>query len=345
MSPYICIKIKEMKNIIFFIIILSIFSCQTENNTKGEPIVEKDNNILKILSTHQLDGDTKLNSEVGYVAVVAPTLTNKEVFDLGLHMAGFYTYLENEAKGGVETILISPDSSQYYAAFVSGLKKNNPILFKEMTFVNDTDSTLLKQIASESVHLDHAGFAIAYDADGNFLYNIDEYRCQGEKLQRFHQTFYPREIANHPTPSYEIKKGEKLPTELLKYVEDYIGKQNVMFTFYPSPLSHACSIQMDDFTHFSDKMNMKMFAVSIGNESQINSWSMNQYVGLEMIADSTGVISNDFNSLLREKDGIVYSDRTVFIINKEGIVEYVNQDYDIAADLTNLENAILGLEK
>lgn len=334
-----------MKNVLFFVCILSIFSCQIDANDPTQSAEENENNILNILSSHQVDGDTELDSEVGYVAVVVPTLTNQNAFDLGLHMAGFYTYLESEANGGVETILITSDSTQHYSNFISSLEKNSPVVFKEMSFVHDKDSSLVKNIAAASKHLDHAGFALAYDKEGNFMYHIDEYRCQGEKLQRFYQTFYPREIANHPTPSYEIKKGEKLPAELLKYVEEYIGKQNVMFTFYPSPLSHACSIQMDDFTHLSDKANLKMFAVSIGDEAQINSWKMNQYVGLNMIADSTGIVSNDFNSLLREDDGIVYSDRTVFIIDKEGIVQYINKDYDVMADLTNLENAILDLSK
>lgn len=334
-----------MKNVIFLIFVLSIFSCKTESNHEDREISKGENNIFNLLSSHRIDGDTKLNSEVGYVAVIVPTLTNQKVFDLGLHLAGFYTYLESEANGGVETILISSDSMQYYSNFISSLEKNNPIIFKEMSFVYDADSTLIKNIAAASKHLNHAGFALAYDHDGNFMYHIDEYRCQGEKLQRFYQTFYPREIADHPNPSYEIKKGEKLPNELLKYIDNYIGKQNVMFTFYPSPLSHACSIQMDDFTHFSEKSNLKMFAVSIGDEAQINSWKMNQYLGLDMIADSTGIISNDFNSLLREDDGIVYSDRTVFIIDKEGVVQYINKDYDVVADLSNLENAILDLAK
>ena len=334
-----------MKNILFLIVILSVFSCKAELNSPTQEIVKDENNILDLLSSHEIDGDKKLNSEVGYVAVVVPTLIDKNVFDLGLHMAGFYTYLESEANGGVETILISADSTQYYAAFISSLEKNNPTIFNELSFINDTDSTLVKNIAAASKHLDHAGFALAYDKNGNFMYHIDEYRSQGEKLQRFYQTFYPREIANHPSPSYEIKKGEKLPTELLKYVDGYMGKQNVMFTFYPSPLSHACSIHMDNFTHLSNKANLKMFAVSIADEAQINSWKMNQYVGLDMIPDSTGIISNDFNSLLREEDGIVYSDRTVFIIDKEGIVQYINEDYDVVADLTNLENAILKLAK
>ncbi|MGK0390472.1 MAG: alkyl hydroperoxide reductase subunit AhpC [Maribacter sp.] len=334
-----------MRNILFFISILFIFSCQIESNNEAQVIEKGENNILDLLSSHKIDGDSQLHSKVGYVAVVVPTLTDQNVFDLGLHMAGFYTYLESEARGGVETILISSDSIQHYSAFISSMKENNPIIFKELSFISDTSSILVNNIAAASKHLDHAGFALVYDADGNFMYHIDEYRCQGEKLQRFYQTFYPRKIANYPTTSYEIKKEEKLPAELLKYVDSYIGQQNVMFTFYPSPLSHACSIQMNDFTQLSEQANLKMFAVSIGDEAQINSWKMNQYVGLDMIADSTGIVSNDFNSLLREEDGIVYSDRTVFIIDKEGIVQYINKDYDVVADLSNLEEAILALSK
>lgn len=334
-----------MRILIITALALLFFCCQTEANKEDKTVIKDENNILKFLAKQTLDGDKQLKSDVGYVVVITPTLVNKKIFDLGLHFAGFYTYLESEANGGVETIFVAVDSTQYYSAFMADLQKNNPVFYKEMTFISDVDSNLIHQLKPESLHLDHAGLAIAYDADGNYLYDLDEYRSQGEKLQRLHQTYYPREIANHPKPTYEIVKGEKLPTELLKYAEDYIGQQNVMITFYPSPLSHACSIQMDDFTKFSDEMNLKMFAISIGNEKQINSWSQNQYVGLEMLADSTGIISNDFNSILREHDGIVYSDRTVFIIDKAGIVQYVNKDYDVGADLTNLENAILSLKK
>ncbi len=334
-----------MRNILTFLVaICLLYSCAPENGGEAT-VAQSDNNILRLLSDYRIHGDDEFKSEVGYVAVVAPTLTDKNVFDLGLYMAGFYTYLENEAKGGVETVLIASDSTRYYETFINRLEKHNPELFESLSFVSDTSGQLIQKIASESAHLDHAGFALAYDKNGEFLYHLDEYRCQGEKLQRLYQTYYPRTIAAHPSPNYEIKEGEKLPAELLKYVGESLGKEHVMFTFYPSPLSHACSIQMDDFTHFSAQKNLKMFAVSIGNDEQINSWKMNQYVGLNMIADSTGIISNDFNSLLREEDGIVYSDRTVFIIDKNGIVKYINEDYDVLADLRGLESAILSLSE
>jgi len=327
-----------MRNIIFFACILFFCSCQNEGKKQTNIPAIQENNILSFLSNQTLDGDKDLKSEVGYAVVIAPTLTNKKIFDLGLHLAGFYTYLESEKNGGVETIFIAVDSTKYYTKFIADLEKHNPVYLKEMTFISDVDSSLIKKLAPEELHLDHAGMALAYDAQGNFLFELDEYRSQGEKLQRLHQTYYPRKIAKHPKPKYEIVKGQKLPTELIKYVDGHIGKQNVMITFYPSPLSHACSIQMDDFTKFSEEANLKMFAVSIGNETQIESWSQNQYVGLEMLADSTGIISNDFNSLLREHDGIVYSDRTVFIIDKEGIVQYVNKDYDVMANKLSNSN-------
>ncbi len=336
-----------MKNtLLFLFVVIGWMACQ--NNASSPTPSEPSSSMLDVLKTvGDMKGDLNFHQTQtkGYVVVVAPTLADQNTFDVGLHTAGVYTYLENEKDGGVETILVSQEKPKVYQSFIDIFKKERSELYPKLTFINDTTGQIVKALGVNTEHLDHAGEAIAFDAKGNKLYSLDEYRCQGEKLQRLYQTFYPRTIEEFGKNSYTIEKGKKLPTELMKYVKDYIGKQNVMMTFYPSPLSHACSIQMDDFTHFSEKKNIKMFGVSIGTHEQVNAWKMNQYVGLELLADSTGVISNDFNSLLREDDGIIYSDRTVFIIDKEGIVQYINEDYDVVADLTNLENAILALSE
>jgi len=121
-----------------------------------------------------------------------------------------------------------------------------------------------------------------------------------------------------------------------------------LFTFYPSPLSHTCSVQMetlDELTlsHLGTK-SLKVLAVSIGSTAQIESWKFHQPIdGMEMVADSTGAISNAFHSVLEDEHQVIYSDRTVFLINKEGMVTYKNQDYDVRADLDLLEEAILKL--
>ncbi len=331
-----------MKNILGFFSLIIIFSC----NTSSPNTLLKTDSVLSVLNkTGDKRGDVNfLNHPTnGYVVVLAPTLVDNNVFDVGLHTAGVYTYLENEKNGGVQTILVSQEQPDIFEQFIQKFKTEKPDLFSKLTFINDTTKQLVKTLEINSIHLDHAGEAIAFDKEGTPLYHLDEYRCQGEKLQRLHQTYYPRIIDEFTAPTYTIEMGKALPKELHKYVGHYLGKQNILMTFYPSPLSHACSIQMDDFTHFSEKKNLKMFGVSIGSDEQVNAWKMNQYVGLELVADSTGIISNDFNSILKDENGIIYSDRTVFLIDKEGIVTYINQDYDVKADLTNLENAILAL--
>ncbi len=341
------IKIRMKNNILFLLFAISFMACTNTDPSSNEP-VQKESPIIQSLKTvGDMRGDMNLfkTTPKGYVAVVAPTLVDQNIFDLSLHTAGVYTYLENEKDGGVETILISQENQETFESFIKIFEKERAELYPKLTFINDTTGQLVKVLGVNPEHLDHAGEAVALDKEGKKLFSLDEYRCQGEKLQRLHQTYFPRTIEAFAAPSYEIKQGEKLPVELTKYVENHLGKENVMITFYPSPLSHACSIQMDDFTHFSEKKNLKMFGVSIGTDEQVEAWKMNQYVGLELLADSTGMISNDFNSLLREDDGIVYSDRTVFIIDKNGIVQYINKDYDVVADLSNLEKAILALSE
>ena len=108
-----------MRNLIILTSLLFLFSCKTTyDKQKNTPLIEE-NNLLKHLSTQTLDGDKNVKSDVGYVVAITPTLTNKKVFDLNLHLAGFYTYLESEANGGVETIFIAVDSTKYYSAFIN----------------------------------------------------------------------------------------------------------------------------------------------------------------------------------------------------------------------------------
>ncbi len=331
-----------MKHWIFYTFLIFIVACNTPKTTEE---VQTSSTLEQLSSIGEMRGDRNFmnTSPKGYVVVLAPTLLDKNTFDVSLHTAGMFTYLENEKMGKVETILVSEESPQDFDRFMMAFKEQRSELFPQLTFINDTTKQIREILEVNPLHLDHAGEAMALDEEGNILYHLEEYRCQGEKLQRLYQTFFPRTLTDFQKPSYEIKVGEKLPTELLKYVENQIGKQNILMTFYPSPLSHACSIQMDDFTHFSDKKNLKMFGVSIGTEEQVNAWKMNQYVGLELLADSTGIISNDFNSLLQEEDGVIYSDRTVFLIDKKGIIKYINKDYDVMADINNLEKAIIEL--
>jgi peroxiredoxin len=58
------------------------------------------------------------------------------------------------------------------------------------------------------------------------------------------------------------------------------------------------------------------------------------------ISDTTGNISARFGSLHKMKNGGYYSDRTVFVLDKNGVIRYVDYDYDVKKDFDRLKKEI-----
>lgn len=324
----------------------SASAAKTPNKTATSQKVNLSPALQAIQAEGKLWGDDKVFDQKakGYIVVYAPRLDDPYYFDHQLHIAGMYTYFEAEKGEKVETILIGKDDKAIFDDFIETTKSQHPDIFKALTFVNDTDSSLVKTLGLDADHLDHGGVAITYDDKGKALFQEIDYKCQGEKLQHMHQHFYPRKIS-FPATGYKIEVGKKIPPELNSYFADYMGKQNVLMTFYPAPLSHSCSVQMRTLGNFAvqnmESKDLKVIAVSIGSLQQVEAWQLHQPIkGLEMVADTSGSISNAFNSLLKDEHGVIYSDRTVFLIDKTGMVRYINKDYDVKADLDVLEGEI-----
>ncbi len=308
------------------------------------PADAKGNLLQQLKAVGNLYGDTQCFDKPakGYVVLYAPT--DVPVFNEQLHTAGMYTYFEKNKKDGVQTIYISKQPRLEFQTFLDTIKTKYPSFYKELSFIHDVDSSLIDVLKIDKEELQHGGIAYVFDKEGKELFSLDDYLCQGEKLQHIYQHFYPSDLKFTETAS-KIETGKMIPPELNTYFADYLGKQNVLITFYPAPLSHSCSIQMGQLSEFAvdnlESKKLKVLAISIGNQEQVTAWGIHQPVdGIELVADSLGVISNAFDSILTEANGTIYSDRTVFLIDKTGIVRYINKDYDVGADLDILEDEI-----
>jgi len=346
---------------LLLLLLFVLGSCTESGKSPGKKLVLKEKPIdakegkavsnelvelRKALKTGSIEGDKGAldRGSSGYVLVYVPALNDKNTFDHKLHGAGMFTYFENQPKKLVETILVSKQPKKVFDAYVAETKKEQPEVYRSMTMIHDADKSILKALEIDEDHLAHGGVAITFDGNGKQLFEQEDYKCQGEKLLRMHQHFYPRTL-DLPKTNYELKVGQKAPEDLKKYIGEHLGKKNLLVTFYPAPLSHSCSIQMATLGEFAvqnkDSKDLKTIAISIGSEQEVDAWKLNQNIkGIEMEADVDGSISNAFNSLLTDEYGITYSDRTVFLIDKKGIVRYINEDYDVGADLDVLEAEI-----
>ncbi len=311
---------------------------------KEAPAPAQSTVIQQLKAAGNLYGDTQCfdKAALGYVVLYAPT--EVPVFNERLHAAGMYTYFEKNKKDGVQTIYISKQPRLEFQTFIDTLQQKYPDFYKELSFIHDADSALIDVLKVDKEELQHGGIAYVFDKDGKELFSLDDYLCQGEKLQNIYQHFYPSDLKFTEAAS-KIETGKMVPPELNTYFADYLGKQNVLITFYPAPLSHSCSIQMGQLSEFAvdnlESKKLKVLAISIGNQEQVDAWGTHQPIdGIELVADSLGLISNAFDSILTEANGTIYSDRTVFLIDKTGIVRYINKDYDVGADLDILEEEI-----
>ncbi len=66
--------------------------------------------------------------------------------------------------------------------------------------------------------------------------------------------------------------------------------------------------------------------------------------GLVLLSDRTAQVVNAYGVKPLEIGGATYASRATFVIDKEGILRYVNYDYQIRADYGPLMDALNALE-
>lgn len=136
-----------------------------------------------------------------------------------------------------------------------------------------------------------------------------------------------------PAPNFSLPAtGEQTIT-----LKDYLGK-NIVLAFFPRAWTPVCSHQipalnadLDTFT----QMNTQVFALSIDHLPSLKAW-------LESLGGIRFPILSDFwpHGEVAQKYGVLrsegYSERAVFIIDREGIIRYIDV-HDIEDQPDNID--------
>lgn len=139
-------------------------------------------------------------------------------------------------------------------------------------------------------------------------------------------------------PLPETQGGEAGQTVTLK---DYLGKKNLLLAFYPKANTPGCTTQMcgyrDDWSTFEDN---ETAVIAISTDKQTSSDKFKEKYSLPMlvlgdpereIIDAYGV---KMNKLFKS------AQRSVVLIDKQGVVRYVNYNYKIKDDKETLYQKI-----
>jgi len=131
----------------------------------------------------------------------------------------------------------------------------------------------------------------------------------------------------------KVKVGEKAPDFILKSVEgkmislkDYYGKKNVVISFVPAAWTPVCSDQWPGYNIVKDIFDSNdavLLGITVDNIPTLYSWT-NQMGKLwfDVLSDfwPHGAVAEKFGVL--RSDGV--SERALFIIDKKGIIRYID---------------------
>lgn len=108
-------------------------------------------------------------------------------------------------------------------------------------------------------------------------------------------------------------------------LSDFKGKNNVLLAFFPMAWTTVCTNQIPSYEnereHF-DQHDTRVLAISVDSIPCLQNWQKTiGGISYHLMSDSSphGEVSRKFG-VLTESD---YSDRVVFLIDKQGIIRYI----------------------
>jgi peroxiredoxin (alkyl hydroperoxide reductase subunit C) len=155
-----------------------------------------------------------------------------------------------------------------------------------------------------------------------------------------------------------LKVGDKAPDFVLPSIRGfkiplshYLKSKNVVLSFVPAAWTPVCSLQWPEYDNAQDifdKNDTILIGISVDNIPTLHSWTRN------LCGAKGGLwfpVCSDFfpHGAVAKKYGVLRSDgvseRALFVIDKGGIIRYVNiHDINEKPSLKDLEKALESLQ-
>jgi peroxiredoxin Q/BCP len=108
--------------------------------------------------------------------------------------------------------------------------------------------------------------------------------------------------------------------------------QSVLLVFYPKAFSKGCVRQLGEYKKEIDvfkKSNTKIIAISTDTQKDSSRFREEYEFPFVLVGDSNLEIINQYNISVRRWMGKNYAQRSVFLIDENGIIQFINIDYQV----------------
>lgn len=152
--------------------------------------------------------------------------------------------------------------------------------------------------------------------------------------------------AGDAAPDFDIpqqKAVEGAPAKL----SDLKGKKNALIAFYPKADTPGCTKQMCGYRDDIQKLqsaNTEVIAVSVDQQIDSEKFQEKYKLPFSLVGDPQHKIIDAYGVPLKDFSGNKFAQRSVFVVDKEGKIQYIDMDYKVAEDKDGLYEQISKLE-
>lgn len=144
-------------------------------------------------------------------------------------------------------------------------------------------------------------------------------------------------------PDFDLPGAENAPAEAPKKLSDFKGKKNVVLAFYPKAKTSGCTKQLcgyrDDFATFQSN-DTEVIAISIDEQDYSDEFKQEQSYQFYVLGDTDGSVVEAYKIPKMQRGDNAYAQRSVMIVDKEGVIQYIDLEYNIGDDVEPLYAAI-----
>lgn len=150
-------------------------------------------------------------------------------------------------------------------------------------------------------------------------------------------------------PDFEMPKpGEPEGSKETIKLSDLKGQKNVVLAFYPKAFTSGCTKQLcgyrDDISKY-ESADTQIVAISTDKQADSDTFKKEKEMPFVVLGDEKHEVVDAYGIPMKDYGGNQYAQRSIVLIDKEGIVRYIDMEYDIENDEAPLLEAIAKLEE
>jgi peroxiredoxin len=135
-------------------------------------------------------------------------------------------------------------------------------------------------------------------------------------------------LNGNPAPDFRLPFATKDTINMTGIsTKDFSGKANIIIAFYPADWSGGCTkefcMMRDNFERLG-ALDAEVFAISGDYVFSHKEWAKNLKLPFKLLSDHDHAVAKKYESY-NDKNG--FNKRTVFLIDKEGIIRYSDMNY------------------